>query len=236
MNITPDIPKLDPIRVQVRKHALMNEISTKPSRRWWRIVVPATGLAAAAAVGALVWPVSSPSAFASWSAEPRAPGAEAFADAGRCRETFDNLLDPEQEQAARESGIPLRPMPTDAALVEQRGNITLVVLTDPQSVGYCLYTGTYSMIGMGGPEGENRFLASRNGMGGAEEEPARVLLGHVGPEVRGARVDTTDGRQVTATIDKGWVAAWWPSHAEATQVTLYDVNGNTLRTAVPENR
>jgi hypothetical protein len=234
--IKPEIPQLDPMRVQVRKHALLNEISTKPSRRWWRVAVPATGLAAAAAIGALVWPVSTPSAFASWTAEPRAPGAEAFAAADRCRERFDNLLDPEQEQAARESGIPVQPMPADTALVDQRGNITLVVLTDPRSVGYCLTAGDYAMIGMGGPEGDERFLATATGRGADEMEPARVLLGHVGPEVRGVRVDTADGRQVTATLDQGWVAAWWPSRAEAARVTLLDVNGNTLRTAVPENR
>ncbi|MFI6097674.1 hypothetical protein ACIA8G_19095 [Lentzea sp. NPDC051213] len=235
MNITPEVPQLDSMRVQVRKHALMNEIS-KPARRWWRIAVPATGLTAAIAVAALLWAPANPSAFASWSAEPRAPGAESFAAADKCRETFDNMTTPEQDKAARESGIPVKPRPTNAALVDQRGTITLVVLTDPESVGYCLFTGSYWMIGMGGPEGDSRFLATRTGRGADDKDPARVLLGHVDPEVRGVRVDTADGKQVTATIDRGWVAAWWPSYAEATQVTLYDVNGNTLRTVAPENR
>ena len=53
--IKPDIPQLDPLRLQVRKHALLNEISAKPSRRWWRFTVPATALVAAVAVALVLW-------------------------------------------------------------------------------------------------------------------------------------------------------------------------------------
>ncbi len=86
MNITPDIPQLDPMRLQVRKHVLLNEISARPSGRWWRLAVPATVLAAAAVTATVLWPVSNPSAYASWTAEPRAPGPDADTAIAGCRE------------------------------------------------------------------------------------------------------------------------------------------------------
>jgi len=233
--ITPEIPQLDPMRVQVRKHALMYEVSTKPSRRWWRIAVPATGLAAAVAVGIAMWPVSTPSAFASWSAEPRAPGPEAIVAGEDCRTTFGRILAPQPD--AVQSGIPAKPAPTDETLVDQRGNLTLTVLTGQETMGYCLNAETYRAFGLNELSlGENWFTSTQAGRSGPAEENVRVLTGRAGPGVRRVRVDTADGKQVIATLDRQWVAAWWPTAAEATLVTMYDEAGHVLGTVVPQNR
>jgi hypothetical protein len=233
-NISPEIPQLDPLRVQVRKHALMNEISTRPARRWWRLAVPATGLAAAIAIGAVVWPVASPSAFASWSAEPRAPGPDGFASADDCRGKFTEWLTP--TDGARESGVVPKPVPTDTSLVDQRGSVTLVMLTGSQTMAYCLYTPTYRTFGLNELSLGDTWFRTNPESHLPDGEPARILTGHVRPEVGRVVVGTADGRQVTATVDKGWVAAWWPSDADASSVTLYDEAGHVLGTQVPENR
>ncbi|MFS8099401.1 hypothetical protein LFM09_19955 [Lentzea alba] len=235
MNITPEIPQLDPLRVQVRKHALMNEIGTRPSRKWWRIAVPATGLAAAVAIGTLLWPAANPSAFASWTAEPRAPGPDSVLASDDCRTTFGKILKPNPD--ALESGIPPKPAPTEQTLVDQRGNVVLTVLTGPETMGYCLEGPEYRTIGLSELSlGETWFTATLAGRTVEAAANARVLTGHVGPEVRRVRVDTADGRQVTTTLDRGWVAAWWPSAAEASLITLYDEAGHVLGTQVPTNR
>lgn len=229
-NITPEIPQLGPMRVQVRKHALMNEISTRPSRRWWRVAVPATGLAAAAVAATVLWAPTNPSAYASWTAEPRAPGKEETQSAvDECRNRITKL-----SEHAEGGGRP----PTEAMLVDQRGDLTLVLLAGPETSATCLKTPVYTMWGMGHAvqPGETRIRVIGSGKFDAGGEPARVLTGQVAPGVARARVDTTDGRQVTATISNGWIGAWWPSDADATSVTLFDGAGNVVGTVTPESR
>lgn len=230
MNITPEVPQLDPMRVQVRKHALMNEISTRPSRRGWRVAVPAIALAAAAVAAAVLWTPTNPSAYASWTAEPRAPGKEESQSAvDECRNRIGKLskLDEGGWQA-----------PAEATLVDQRGNITLVLLVGPKSSAACLKTPVYTMWGMGQalPPGETRIRVIGNAKFDAGGEPARALTGQVAAGVARARVDTTDGRQVVATVSNGWIGAWWPSDADATSVTLFDDAGNVVGTVRPEVR
>lgn len=235
--ITPEIPQLDPMRVQVRKHALMHEISTKPRRKWWRVAVPATVLAAAAVTATVVWPVSTPSAYASWTAEPRAPGTDVDSVIAVCRKQlaeFDAMV---REQM---SGWPATP--TEVTIVDQRGNLTLVLFTGPQSQRTCLNTPGGLGSGGGGGDvkglpslGSRRFLlmsvqSQSEPQNGA---PARILTAMVSPDVGKMRVDTADGKQVTGTLGNGWGVAWWPDVADATLITLYDHAGNVLETERP---
>lgn len=233
MNITPEIPQLDPLRVQVRKHALLNEISAKPSRRWWRFAVPATALVAAVVTTLVLWTPTNPNAYASWTAEPRAPGADTETAIARCREMI-------KETGERGRGLPDHPaMPTDVSVADQRGSMTLVLFTGPEATMQCMHTphGT-GMTGGGTSKGLDRlgdklFLAQ----GGASmrsdrdgSNPMRVYDAMVSPKVGKVVVHTEDGLKVTATIGNGWLLAWWPSRGDATSVTLYDQAGNELGT------
>lgn len=237
--ITPEIPQLDPLRVQVRKHALLNEISEKPHRRWWRIAVPATMLAAASVATTVLWTPTNPSAYASWTAEPRAPGQNADALIATCREKLA-----ERDRINRRDFPDWPPMPTEVTLIDQRGDLTLVLFTGPQSNQFCLRSPKGIESGSGGgsrdpipPLGSKRFR-----MQGLESvdpepghgEPRRTVLAEVGPDVAKALVTTEDGRQVVSTIGNGWMVAWWPTTAKATAVTLYDRTGGVLGTESAE--
>ncbi|HUQ55627.1 hypothetical protein [Lentzea sp.] len=234
MTITPDIPPLDPMRVQVRKHALLNEISTKPSRRWWRFAVPATALVAAIAVTLVLWTPTNPNAYASWTAEPRAPGAGAEAVIAECRESIEQ----HHERGRRDNAPDWPEAPTEVSVVDQRGSMTLVLFTGPQSQSECFHTpDTHSVSGSGRasglePLGEKLYLSYGSSMRSERDgsNPMSVLPARVSPEVGKVRVDTGDGLRVTATIGKGWMLAWWPSRAHATSVTLYDHDGRELGT------
>ncbi|MEU3650540.1 hypothetical protein AB0E59_44770 [Lentzea sp. NPDC034063] len=227
--IKPDIPNLDPMRLQVRKHALLNEISTKPSRRWWRLAVPVTALAAAVAISVALWPVSNPSAFASWSAEPRAPGSREQAIASGCQDVIARWRE-------TVSGVAPTPTPVEASLVDRRGDTTLVAMAGPQGIVYCLYAPGITIHGTSEiGDGETWFRASPKS-GFSIPGFARILTGHVRPAVRRVVISTEDGRQVIATLTDGWVAAWWPSEADASSVTTYDEAGHVLETVTPENR
>ncbi|SES18380.1 hypothetical protein SAMN05216188_12543 [Lentzea xinjiangensis] len=231
MTVKPGIPPLDPMRVQVRKHALLKEISTKPSRRWWRFAVPATALAAAAVVGAVLW-TPTQSAYASWTAEPRAPGPDTETRVERCREQV--------EEMGTRSEMPFAP--AEAKVVDQRGDLTLVLFAGPQSRLLCLatpngqrVTGSVDRSGVE-PLGSApfRFTGVDGQRSSDGTEANRMMSGMVGPQVGKIRVDTADGRRVTATIANGWVVAWWPGWADATLITLYDHAGDILSTERPE--
>lgn len=231
--ITPDIPQLDPMRVQVRKHALLNEISAKPSRRWWRFAVPATALVAAVVTTLVLWTPTNPNAYASWTAEPRAPGADTEAAIAECQEMI-------KETGTRSTSLPDWPaMPTEISVVDQRGSMTLVLFTGPQAEMQCFHTPNGPGLTGGGtakglePLGDRLF----GSLGGASMHsdrdggnPMRVYSAMVSEKVGKVVVHTEDGLKVTATIGKGWMLAWWPSRGDATSVTLYDHQGNVLGT------
>lgn len=230
--ITPDIPQLDPLRVQVRKHALLNEISTKPSRRWWRFAVPATALVAAVAVTLVLWTPTNPNASASWTAEPRAPGADTEAALAECREMI--------EAGDRREKPPNFPeAPTEVSVVDQRGIMTLALFTGPQSELLCRHVqgGYPSLSGSGRAEGleelgSRLFLSYGSSLHSERDgrNPMRFFSGKVSPQVGKAVIQTKDGLKVTATIGKGWLLAWWPSKEDATLITLYDREGKELGT------
>lgn len=233
MNITPDIPQLDPMRLQVRRHALLNEISQKPSRRWWRFTVPATALVAAVAVTLVLWTPTNQDASAAWTAEPRAPGdlGPVFADCGRTLDRHD---------AERGVNGPDWPAPRDVAVVDQRADMTMVQYIGPQSEMLCLRTPTG--VGTNGrgnlqdqePLGDRLFadFAPSVGMYDVDGRNAMtVLTGRVSRAVGKVVISTEDGLQVTATIGNGRVLAWWPSLGKPKDVRLSDETGVVLQTA-----
>ncbi|SDL87197.1 hypothetical protein SAMN04488074_11466 [Lentzea albidocapillata subsp. violacea] len=231
--IKPDIPQLDPMRLQVRKHALLNEIRPKPSRRWWRFTVPATALVAAVAVTLVLWTPANQDASASWTAEPRAPGdlAPVLAD---CVKTLDD------HDARGEGERPNWLAPREVSVVDQRGEMTMVLFTGPQSEMLCLRTPKgVSMAGNGNAAGReplgDRLFADFDPQLGIQDVNTRnsmnILTGRVSPKVGKVVIGTEDGLEVTATIGNGWVVAWWPSSGKQKYVKLYDGAGGVLQTS-----
>ena len=239
MNITPEIPQLDPSRVQVRKHALLNAIEEKPRRRWWRVAVPATVLAAAAVATTVLWTPTNPSAYASWTAEPRAPGKD---EDGLIKTCLEKMT--EREQVTRRDFPNLPPMPTELTLIDQRGDLTMVLFTSSYGNASCLRSPKGIEAGGGGrnntpipPLGSKRFRVA--GLESLDPEPGhgeprRTMLAEVGSDVAKAVVNTEDGKQVAATLGNGWMIAWWPTRASAVSITLYGRGGEVLSTESPE--
>ncbi|GLY49037.1 hypothetical protein [Lentzea sp. NBRC 102530] len=233
------IPQLDPLRLQARKHALLNEISVKPSRRWWRFTVPATALIAAVAVTLVLWTPTNQDA-AAWSAEPKAPS-----DLGPMITACTKTLDRHDAERGVD-GQPVWPAPREAAVTDQRGDMTMVVFTGPQSEALCY--GTPPAVGMnahGGfeerePLGDRPFADFAPQIGVPDVNSGTrttILTGRVSPQVGKAVIVTEDGLDVTASLGNGWVVTWWPSLGKPTEVRLYDVAGTLLQTApIPVQR
>ncbi|MGW6936409.1 hypothetical protein ACWGE0_40565 [Lentzea sp. NPDC054927] len=213
MNITPEIPQVDPIRVQARKHALLYEIGQRPARRGWRLAVPATGLAAAVAIGAVWW------------MSPTPPGLTDAAAVDRCQTALSMLRMPWPG-----------PGEVSSSVVDRRGNVVLVLLTGRETMWFCMFEGESWVGDSESPRGsgDTRLVAYQGDT--VEGKPTGMAYGRVRPDAHTARLDTADGRKVPVLLDKGWAVTWWPSDAKAKLVTLYDEAGHVLETAVPENR
>jgi hypothetical protein len=214
VNIKPEIPQLDPVRVQARKHALLNEIGQQPARRGWRLAVPATALAAAVVIGAVWW------------MSPTSPGLTDAAAVDRCRTALAALRMPWPG-----------PGEVNSSVVDRRGDVVLVLLTGPETMWFCMFDGESWINDGESPRGSSPnagFVAYQgDAIGG---RPTGMAYGRVRPDARTAGLETSDGRKVPVLLDKGWAVTWWPSEAEARLVTLYDEAGHVLETFVPENR
>lgn len=222
--ITPDVPTMNPTRLQARRHALVAEVVGKtetPMRRKFalRFALPAVAVVTAVAA-AVVLLIPEPSAYASWTAEPQSTSpAIAASSVEDCRARIAEM--PTASQFT---------MPTDGVLTEQRGEITTVVLASKDSFGVCLRTPHQTLTGIGDTVdlgADSMQVVALPGMRSGNE-PARVFLARVSPVVSTARIDTTDGRHVTATVNQGWCVAWWPSGADASRITLNDQAGNLI--------
>ena len=129
--------------------------------------------------------------------------------------------------------------PTELSIVDQRGIMTLALFTGPQSELICRHVqgGHASLTGSGRAEGLEQLGDALFRSFGASmhserdgRNPMRIISGMVSPKVGKARIETGDGLKVTATIDNGWLLAWWPSKEDATLITLYDRDGGELGT------
>jgi hypothetical protein len=177
--------------------------------------------AAALAVGATAACSSDPSALANWTAQPTEPDLSVAADAQvECDGHVSELHEVE------EFGVP-----DQTVVVEQRGEVTAVVLVGDTSHGYCLSLPSDTFAGVGTtPEIDaDRMIdvvaAPRwNG----RTITAQLLVGVAQPGVEEVRVRTSDGQQITASLSAGWFVAWWPADIRADSVRALDAGGQTV--------
>jgi hypothetical protein len=231
MNLTdlrPDLPKLPAGRLQARRVALLDEISrdqaarARPRRSGLRVrlAFAAVGTAVAAAIVAILLPTGS--AYGSWTATPQpVDPTRTAAITNNCRGRLANM-----PTAAR------YPTPRDPVLAERRGDITVVVLSGPDSHGFCLVARKSSFTGLGGAAGKpvGRHLEIVAAPSKVDRNnSARIVIARVDGEVGAVEFGTTDGRRVVATVNAGWCVAWWPSAATATHVLVKDHDGATLQ-------
>ncbi|WP_086668485.1 hypothetical protein [Lentzea kentuckyensis] len=214
MNITPEIPQLDPIRVQARKHALLNEIGQQPARRGWRHAMPATALAAVVVIGAVWWMSPAPITLTDGAA------------VDRCQDALGRMRMP----------VP-GPGEVNSSVADRRGDVVLVMLTGPESMWFCIFEGESWTSAHKFPRlisTNVEFVAYLGDV--IEGKRTGMAYGRVRPDARTATLEIADGRKVPVLLDQGWAVTWWPSSAEAKLLTLYDEAGHVLETVVPENR
>lgn len=232
------------------------EVRQAPSRKARRVLIAATAFGlVVAAMGVMIWPMSSNSAKA-WSATPQKADPQIIAELGEhCLSFVEGS----------------RPTPR-SVIVDLRGNSAAVIL-DLRADGTARrsqagpYAVTCGFVGIdrGAPEGL-KYVAANAGLHDVPIEPVgdsvftvesmsasavegdamSEISGQAGPEVDRVVVTLEDGTELQATVQDGWYLAWWPEKSTRwppwtsgfirrmpTLVRAYDANGTLLKKLVP---
>lgn len=196
--------------------------------RWARAIIPAA--AAAAVVGLLVLPGSpgAPSAYASWTPEPRPVVGDALTRSSTaCRAAMTDM-------AGRDGDVPpeLRPDVRAATartvVAEQRGNFLFVAMaTDTGATAQCFLraddpgrvygtTGSAPTASTPPPAvlAADQIESDGAGLTSGPEGSYAFAQGRVGKDVRAVTLRVGDVT-LDATVSDGWFAAWWPTAASS---------------------
>ena len=195
----------------------------RPQGRW----LGAAAGVCAVAVGGVLWPSGTSGAYATWTAAPTGATADQVRTA---RTACEQVLAPAftdigaSGPAARPPSWPgsVEDLAGQQLLVgEQRGDVTLVVTSNPTWVEACLaapsVTPLLTEVGMvdlrrhpaAVPSSSVDVLSAQSEGAGATS--AAVVVGRAGDDVSGVRVTTRGGRTVQARTSGGYWSAWWPT-------------------------
>lgn len=202
-------------RVHASPEILEADYRVRAGRAWRPRLAIGGGAAALAGTVTAVLSLAggATNAFAGWSAQPTPAGPAQLAAA----------------QNYCQANIP-DPGTTTQEAVDNRGPFTIIAYAGPagavQTYNFCTYgPGMDNASGWTSsppvtPAAGHLFLWSDH-TGTDNGQDYGTLFASAGAGVTGAVLTLTDGSQVTATVQNGWVIAWWPGdgHVASAQLT-----------------
>ena len=211
-------------RVHASPEILQTDYRPRTRRSWRpRLAIGGSVAALAGTVTAVLSLAGGAStAFAGWSAQP-------------------TKASPAQLQAAQSycaANIP-DPNTTTQRLVDSRGPYTIIVYA-----GLAGATQTYNFCTVGPafqnasgwtsyppvtPAAGQLFLWSDH-TSVSNGQPYGTMIAQAGVGVTAANLTLTDGTVVTATVQNGWVAAWWPGNGHVASAQLTTPTGTQTQT------
>lgn len=233
--LAPQLPEDAEALVRARASCDQARAAEAGARRGRRVRWLVAAAAAAAAVGAvstgaLLWPGSGESAFASWTPTPAvATNVQVDAAQLQCDAALANATETIAADEER-FGVRLPNAPTSAAqlagravlLAEQRGEFTFVLSTNGGWTVGCLAAPGVSKALTEATTADLSLRAATlaadgvdnlgsGGEGSSDGSSAALAYGRVGEHVTAVDVTTLDGRIVHATVADGYWSAWWPT-------------------------
>jgi hypothetical protein len=192
------------------------------SRR--RLLVGVSGVAVASVAGVLAAVLSlaggASTAFAGWTPQPTKPTAAQLATT----------------KAYCASKVPWHGLPLK--LVDARGPFTFIVYSDGTQNDFCTTgpafqnaSGWQTSSPMTVPAGQ-LFLWTDH-VTADSGQPYGTMIAEAGADVTAVNVTLDNGDQVTATIENGWVAAWWPGAYHVASAQLTTPSGTRTQTFAP---
>jgi hypothetical protein len=230
--ILDDLParrEMPTARVTALRHAIERAArGRRPAHRKAWFLVPAGAAACALAVVLVANTLTPTAAYASWTAVPGTlTSAETTALGAQCatsvRASFPNAADD------------LKPV-----VGERRGTFQTALIAGGPQIALCADW-------LGVPDGEGVRGSSLSGLvldaalkqgevlqtiavPGQLSGPdaARIAFGLVSSDVRAVKVITAEGVEVTASVQRGYFLAWWPSGSSAASVKAFAADGQLL--------
>jgi hypothetical protein len=127
--------------------------------------------------------------------------------------------------------------PSRVILAEQRGKVTVLLLTSGPDDVTCILGATEDTqspsFDVWPATANNQDFGTRV-MAFPGNTPGDFAAGTVAPDVVKATVTLTDGQVVTAMVDDGWAFVWWPDKAAAKTLTEYTADGSIVSTSNPQ--
>ena len=220
----PFVPPLSDAWIEARRRHLIAEVTTRSRGRLTRrrmAVGMGALIASSAAVVFGVVGIGEQAAFAGWTSTPTpaAAGQTATATAA-CQARL------------RAAGSSAADSPV--SLVDTRGPFTLLVFGDSASTALCVSGATFTSITPSEPPAVpavssgnvvvgHASYTSRNG------QPYTLIEGQVGSSVTGVGLVLGDGSHVTATVNGGRFAAWWPGVDGIASAQVTTAQGTTTQ-------
>ena len=193
-----------------------------PPRR--RLLVGVSGVAALSLGGALAAVLSlvggaSP-AFAGWTAQPTTPSADQLATS----------------EAYCASNVPFSGLPLK--LVDARGPFTFSIYSNGTSNDFCTTGPSFQNASGWNTSPPMTVSAGRlflwtDHVSTDSGQPYGSMIAEAGAGVTAAGITLDDGAQVTATVENGWVVAWWPGAAHVASAQLTTPSGTQTQKFAP---
>lgn len=208
------VPSLPPVLlpgddwVVARRADLVREFARQRRRRTIGLAASGAGgvIGVVAAIALSLSGLGASAAFAGWTASPTAP-TEAQLRAA--------------ESACRRAPVLATAVPL---LAEARGPYTLLLFVRHAVSDLCISGPSLTTTGSGGPvehqSKPDEVTIAEVGTGFADGRPYSFVVGRSGRGVLGAQLELANGTRVQVTIERGWLAAWWPGRPDARRVVV----------------
>ena len=201
-----------------------------------------TAAAAAAAVALIDLGPKAPAAFAGWSAVPtHASRAQVAVAHGDCAQQLAVLRGHAAQGASQRASAPpllehLEKLATSPVLTDTRGPFTFVVFSAGGANASCISGPGFASVTMRSAAGASAPTPAGKVVPSFQIHTARAgdaytfVEGHAGAGVTAATLVLSDGTHVQATVQNGWLVAWWPGSAQVTSAQVGSASGTTTQT------
>lgn len=233
-----DLPRGAGTRIRARDY--------RPRTRDLRPPVAAGVLTTAAAAAAAVLLIDlgpqAPAAFAGWSATPtHASTAQVTGAQGDCTTKLAGLPEQVAPAAAQRHGkTPLlqdlaKLETTTPVLTDTRGPFTFVVYDSGNAHASCISGPGFTSVSMQSATVHDGAAPAGKIVPSFQVRTARAghayafVEGRAGDGVTAATLVLSDGSHVQATLQNGWLVAWWPGSAQLTSALLTTASGTNTQ-------
>ena len=195
-----------------------------------------TAAAAAAAVALVDLGPSTSEAFAGWTRVPtHASAAQVGSATSSCRSQLAAPPPPGAVSPTKPTGLPdVRAM--TPVLTDTRGPFTFVIFAGARNASaWCISGPNFTSTSIRS-DADTAAPPAAQIIPTFQEHTARAgdaysfIEGHAGSGVTAATLVLSDGSKVQATIQNGWLVAWWPGSAQLTSAQVTTASGTSTQT------